>query len=282
MFALAANDIEWKSVKYAVPVLCHNGTLIAIHMAMETTKTKKRRLKGEAPPRDIRENTSARRAWLAQRLSEIQTDPNIEARIVGKGSYQEIAKWELSQVPARVRLRGYCQYCGHEQVVKDGVLVLHGYKRPGDGYIFNECPGMRKPALNVDKSFTERWLKEANDVLATARTVLSAAENDKQAAYQALYHGRVDHVQRAIATSSYPKMGNRAWESPTSAQRDAFARKLAEWSDIHPEQAAYYTAQDRYRAAQQSLWAAESLVGNFEYLLANEYYGKPLREEYVA
>src|SRR5688572_15711949 len=36
---------------------------------------------------------------------------------------------------------GECQVCGQFQVVKKSLMVLHGYKRPGDGQIDGRCPG---------------------------------------------------------------------------------------------------------------------------------------------
>jgi hypothetical protein len=36
---------------------------------------------------------------------------------------------------------GECQICEHTQKLQGGRLVLHGYKRPGEGHVYGDCPG---------------------------------------------------------------------------------------------------------------------------------------------
>lgn len=40
------------------------------------------------------------------------------------------------------RYIGNCQICEGEQKLHDGRMVHHGYKRPGDGQIDGDCPGV--------------------------------------------------------------------------------------------------------------------------------------------
>lgn len=100
------------------------------------------------PPREIRENTKARRAWLAERLAELHAAPQHAAsKIVGQGSYQRISVYVSTEADGRLRQRGTCQACGGSQVVDQGVMVLHGYERPGTGWINGRCMGvMHAPA----------------------------------------------------------------------------------------------------------------------------------------
>jgi len=42
---------------------------------------------------------------------------------------------------ARVGRDGECQICANRQILQKGVLVLHGYQRPGDGMAHGECHG---------------------------------------------------------------------------------------------------------------------------------------------
>ncbi len=59
---------------------------------------------------------------------------------------------------------GTCQCCFATQVVNDGHLVLHGYRRPGDGYVHAECPGQRfapfELSCEVAKSHLEFTLND--------------------------------------------------------------------------------------------------------------------------
>jgi hypothetical protein len=112
-----------------------------------TTKTKK--IQSHYPPREIRDETKARRAWLAAKAAEISAQPGREARIVGKGSYQEVAEYEVVQVQGREQMRGTCQCCGSDVAVDKAAddefqrTAHHGYKRPGWGYQTASCMGAR-------------------------------------------------------------------------------------------------------------------------------------------
>lgn len=44
---------------------------------------------------------------------------------------------------------GNCQICEADQKLHDGRLVHHGYKRPGDGYIVGDCPGVHAVPYEV-------------------------------------------------------------------------------------------------------------------------------------
>jgi len=251
---------------------------------MKATKTKKTKIYpgNTRPPREIQEKTKERRAWLAQRLAELQRFPNLEAKVVGKGSYEEISVWEKTEVEGRLRFRGHCQYCGALQVVKDGVtMVLHGYKRPGVGYIFNECPGMNLPPLNKRKDKTEAWLADAKVTLATANEVYAKAEAAKKTAEDAFYSDEVSSDQRLDAHRARPKKPWRFERDATDADRETYRQALSVWREAYPLAAAVERTTTAFSAAQQSQWAAESLVRHFEQLLTGGYYGKPLTKEVV-
>jgi hypothetical protein len=71
----------------------------------------------------------------------------------------------------RIQLRGHCQFCGNHQVVKDGVLVLHGYQRPGNGWIFGRCPGAAEKPLQVDETITRASLAHTEARLVSLKKV---------------------------------------------------------------------------------------------------------------
>jgi hypothetical protein len=60
---------------------------------------------------------------------------------------------------------GTCQGCLQRQQTRDGKLVLHGYQRPGTGYIIGECWGYRFAPWEIScertKDFVKNGLKPA-------------------------------------------------------------------------------------------------------------------------
>lgn len=118
-----------------------------------TTKTKKTKGTDIYPPNDIREQTKVRRAWVEAKIAELMLDPSIEAKSVGIGSYQHVSVWHLTSVAARIQLRGTCPGCAGLQALDGGVLVLHGYKRPGDGYVEGRCVGTHRKPVEIEREF---------------------------------------------------------------------------------------------------------------------------------
>jgi hypothetical protein len=72
-------------------------------MATKQT-TKRTKIEDVFAPRDIVENTKARRAWLAAKQAEIQADGTREANIVGVGTYQHLSVYALAQVEVRAQV----------------------------------------------------------------------------------------------------------------------------------------------------------------------------------
>jgi hypothetical protein len=238
------------------------------------TKTKKTLIRAECkrPPKEIRDNHKLRTPWLKTKLAEINAQPGREAKVVGKGSYQEISVYKIEEVSGRVRYRGVCQFCGRSQVVKNNVIVLHGYKRPGDGYIFGECPGIGFEPLNVSDEKTQQWLQEAKIVESTARIVRGKAEEAEKAAYEAAKVETPDAAPRKLWNS---------WNKPTEEEKENYAKVYALWQERWPLTAAYYEARKAKVAADTSLWAAEENLRHFQYLIDSKILGKPLEQEIV-
>lgn len=248
---------------------------------MMATKTKRKLIRAECkrPPVEIRENTKARRAWLETYASEVNARPNREAKIVGKGSYQEVSVYEVSEVEGRLRFRGVCQFCGHSQVVGDGVvLVLHGYTRPGDGYIFGRCPGVALRPLNAERVHTDNWLAQA---------IVREKETSEELSQKALAkHGANRTLHDSLSDTEY-SAGYKARPVPirhrrtTPEQETEYKVAHAAWVRNFPEHAAVEAADLAYDAARQAHWQAESNVRHFQMLLDSNIYGSPLTEEVV-
>lgn len=122
------------------------------------TKTKRTKGADIYPPREIRDNTKARRAWLAEKLAEVTAQPNVEAKVVGIGSYQRVSVWNLTQVAGRVQFRGVCQACGSSVAVEAGLTSLHGYKRPGTGETVGRCVGAQVAPAEISLDLYRRVL----------------------------------------------------------------------------------------------------------------------------
>lgn len=246
------------------------------------TKIKRTLLRGEcvSPPHEIREQTKVRRAWLAEKLAEINQQPNREAKIVGLGSYQSISVYEVKSVAGRLRHRGICQFCGHSQVSDRKALVLHGYKRPGDGYVFGRCPGVGLPALNTDKTHTEKWLAEAIVAHETALEVEREAEITQDAAFKALYTEKVESREPDANKAAPDTL--RSWLRPSESEKAAYRAARSLWANQYPLTAAHSDAKKAYERARQAVGIADSGVRHFQYLIDSKVYGTELTREVVA
>jgi hypothetical protein len=174
-----------------------------------------------------------------------------------------------------VQLRGHCQFCGNHQVIKDGVLVLHGYQRPGHGWIYGRCPGMEKLALQKDQSLTEAFLAEAEsrrDRLQKAQPALEAEERGAKAIYDR------DEPHMVYGQPHKPYLRFRATDEEKALAEQAHQAALAAWFAAHPATKAYLDAMDAVRANKQAIFQAESHVKHFETLLGWKLLGTPYKE----
>jgi hypothetical protein len=277
---------------------------------MSTTGTKEKRTKIEerCPPHDILSNTKARRAWLASELAKVQATPNRDGKIVGVGSYQRLSVYEVIQVEGRVRYRGICQCCGNDQVVDTdrlddavphyiegvknptfnaeqvGTLVMHGYKRPGDGYLVGRCPGAKHAPLNASKRLTEAWALESDQLLAQRAEELAAAQVEEKAAKQAKYGSEGIQEEGAHRTApAYPRV--RYANNPTEAEKIALAQYATEhaaWEKVYPITARLDRAERAARKAHDMHWYAKQQAEHFHRLLTQGTFGTELEKEVVA
>ena len=60
---------------------------------------------------------------------------------------------DLGAMTTVTRFIGNCQVCeGDFKATPDGRVALHGYRRPGGGYIVGRCPGEAQPAYERDRN----------------------------------------------------------------------------------------------------------------------------------
>lgn len=69
---------------------------------------------------------------------------------------------------------GVCQICENEQIVKSGKLVLHGYERPGHGYINGRCWGVGELPWSVSCEALRGYVAMLDGLLAQRRVSLAA------------------------------------------------------------------------------------------------------------
>lgn len=249
--------------------------------ALKGLKAKKSKTSEIWPPQDIRENTKARREWLAAKLAEVNAQKDTEGRIVESGSYQHISVYTTTYTEGRIRHQGVCQFCGRSQVTKEGVLVLHGYTRPGYGYVVGECPGQGLLALQIEETRTVQWRTEW--VLIHARAVLALKRAEaKWAPFKDLYLGSRPTMP------SEPRKNDwytGQWEERLAKYNKAMEQwkvDLKAWNKANPDKAKAYVLRETYLEARNQEQGANHMKIHFTTLMKSGTHGQPLTEEVVA
>jgi hypothetical protein len=240
------------------------------------TKTKKTKVEDLRPPMEIRDNTKVRREWLASKLAEVNARVGFEGRIVGNGSYQSVSVYSVTEVAGRLRYRGHCQFCGNAQVVDNGVLVLHGYSRPGIGYVFNECPCVGRKPLEAEQKLTEDYLVQARAELARLEQELEQAMEDERAALSALFP-----QNKAVEDGAYSACPRSVSRKPTPEQTAEYNKAMKTWAKKFPLTAGHKRAEARKSQLSTLVWRTKQRVEHFELLLSKKLLGQLLIEEVV-
>lgn len=239
------------------------------------------------PPSEIRDNTKARRAWLAAEAERINGLPGKAAKVVGQGSYQSVSVYSVTEVAGRIRHRGTCQICGNAQVVNEyGRLVLHGYKRPGWGNVVGDCPGTGKKPLNVEKELTEAALAGAIANQTRLSDELAAAKIEVTRTLRALYPETGERFEQyaGVARPARPAEHElrRMPVAEATAKLTAYRAARKEWAERYPLTAAHEKAEAVARELADQEWRARAQRDFYRDLLARNIYGTPLAEEIVA
>lgn len=94
-------------------------------------------------------------------------------KLVGGGSYLSASLYVSVDTEGRERQRGTCQACGGQQVVAGGGIVLHGYSRPGLGWIEGRCYGTHHAPAEHDTSLTKQTITSCTEHAAALRAALA-------------------------------------------------------------------------------------------------------------
>ena len=134
------------------------------------------------PPKEIREDTKVRRAWLAAKVAELVAQGR-EAKITGIGTMQLVSVKIVREVAMVDQLRGLCQACGGEWAIVGASISHHGYTRPGGGWQTGSCYGARHQPL-----------EESCEVTAQLAVVLARHRTEQLSRLQQLRGGRMAHL----------------------------------------------------------------------------------------
>lgn len=74
---------------------------------------------------------------------------------------------------------GTCQVCFAVQRVVHGTEALHGYNRPGVGYIFGQCPGSQHLPFEKDCTLTKAHLARLETILVEKKAYLGELQAGK-------------------------------------------------------------------------------------------------------
>lgn len=148
---------------------------------------------------------------------------------------------------ARIQLRGICQCCGREQAVVNGYMSQHGYDVE-QGYFRGVCPGRDFAPMQQSREQTDR-------IVAKLR----------------------QEAPMLVARAEEYRAGNIVPE--LAAEGPWYKAKMILFADAskYQQQAA---VKEAIAACEGRARAATSIANTFE-RLADEYYGKPLKEEKV-
>lgn len=225
------------------------------------------------------EITKLRKAWLAETLATVSAKPNTEAKIVGGGSYAHVAEYTITDKTGRTRLRGTCQWCDCAQVVEDGVMVLHGYRRPGDGYTVGRCPAVGQPSLHTHKDITVK----AHEQYAAETVERAAVLKKADAALKAFTakHGDWQSGDYSFPDAHRFEIGKREFGKAREIDTVKYEAAIKAWRTEHPLSAKKRDLAEKLSDARQAHGFSESMRDHFAGLLKANIYGTPIPQEVV-
>lgn len=89
---------------------------------------------------------------------------------------------------------GTCQVCFNQFVVKkrrgELALVLHGFERPGSGYIIRSCPGENYPPYEISKDRTVEWIEALKGQIPILKKEISATPTADKLPYTKIVYDK--------------------------------------------------------------------------------------------
>ena len=134
---------------------------------------------------------------------------------------------------------GECQICEGDFKLHHGTLVHHGYKRPGDGSIRGDCPGVMHEPYEQSYKLLERYLLVTRKRLADAEDCLKKLQRhdtytlDSLSLFRRTTTGRTVAVSREDALRSALSIVESDIRSHNS-NITRFERRIANWTPQEP------------------------------------------------
>jgi hypothetical protein len=105
---------------------------------------------------------------------------NLEEEINAKLGLSKFVKAaDRPRVPVGGQIIGTCAICSRAQVVRNGVMVNHGYQRPGHGYIFGECFGTGRDPYETSAKACVEYVPSLEHTKATFEARLADLNSGK-------------------------------------------------------------------------------------------------------
>lgn len=178
------------------------------------------------PPREIRDMpsgkaaTTARREFLARVKAEKEA-AGFVCTITGSGSYEVVNVFREVEVASRTQMRGVCQACGGQQAIVRGVVALHGYTRPGDGYTVGRCYGSGCKPANVEVTITRAVITMCEETAAKLRAEAAAVRAEEEAVGGAQFRAAVLEIVRKTSAAIAAGKHMEARELREAARKEA-------------------------------------------------------------
>jgi hypothetical protein len=106
----------------------------------------------------------------------------LKAKVIkGRKPNPDVVAKKAAVAASRVGRDGECQICQHRQILDSrGKLVLHGYERPGRGYIVGDCFGVGHPPWEVACDRLAEWIEQLKrSAAAEAQAAIDVAKLKK-------------------------------------------------------------------------------------------------------
>lgn len=132
------------------------GSTYGLHSAISVAK----RL-AKAPPAPTPQLDHDIRAFFAATQPIAVMIAGLKSKVIkGRKPNPDVIAKKAAVAASRVGRDGECQICQHRQILDSrGNLVLHGYQRPGHGYIVGDCFGVGHPPWEVSSDALATWIE---------------------------------------------------------------------------------------------------------------------------
>jgi hypothetical protein len=115
-------------------------------------------------------------AFFKWALANTSLEDDVNAKL---GLSRHVPASQRPRVPVGGQTIGTCAICLHAQVVRNNVMVAHGYQRPGHGYIIGECFGVGYPAYETAPAACVAYIPHLQGIKTTSEAYLARLTSGK-------------------------------------------------------------------------------------------------------